>query len=100
MASVASSSTRFMPLALLTASLLGAALSVRLHSPRNSPSCCISRPAARCGRPQLQAASESPQWPSDALIIQETDEAVWEDERLEYNGLRADPRTPMPLQSA
>ena len=24
---------------------------------------------------------------------------MWEDERLEYNGLRADPRTPMPLQS-
>ena len=83
-----------MALALATVSLLGAALGVRLHAPRSSPPCCVSR---RCGRPQLQA----PESPSgrDALIIQETDEAVWEDERLEYNGLRADPRTPMPLQS-
>ena len=85
-----------MALALATVSLLGAALSVRLHAPRNSPPCCVSR---RCGGRNCRPPSESPQWPSDALIIQETDEAVWEDERLEYNGLRADPRTPMPLQS-
>jgi len=37
--------------------------------------------------------------PSDALILEETDEAIWSDEVLEFNGLLADPRTPSPLQA-
>merc|ERR1719421_1275712 len=37
--------------------------------------------------------------PPDALVLEEDDEAVWSDETLEFNGLAADPRTPLALQA-
>lgn len=45
---------------------------------------------------------ESPRVPSlplDAIVLEVSDAAVWADETLEFNGLRADPRTPRPLQA-
>ena len=44
-------------------------------------------------------ADESPKLPPNALVIEEDDAEVWSDETLEFNGLRADPRTPSPLQA-
>ena len=40
-----------------------------------------------------------PQLPLDAIILEEPDESVWADETLEFNGLRADPRTPAALRA-
>ena len=45
------------------------------------------------------AAPDLPQLPLNAIVLEEADEAVWADETLEFNGLRADPRTPRPLQA-
>ena len=36
--------------------------------------------------------------PLDAIILEEEDKDVWLEEQLEFNGLRADPRTPRALQ--
>ena len=44
-------------------------------------------------------AAAPPTLPANALVLEEADEAVWADETLEFNGLRADPRTPPPLQA-
>ena len=44
-------------------------------------------------------AAPIPNLPLDAVVLEEADEAVWSDETLEFNGLRADPRTPRPLQA-
>ena len=40
-----------------------------------------------------------PELPLDAIVLEEYDETVWADETLEFNGLRADPRTPAPLRA-
>ena len=82
-----------MPLALATASLLG----VPACAPLAAQLAAASWLSRRCGRPQLQAPS-SPGVAADAPSSRNR-RGVWEDERLEYNGLRADPRTLMPLQS-
>jgi hypothetical protein len=37
--------------------------------------------------------------PPDAIVLEEADEAVWMEETYEFNGLRADPRTPLALQA-
>jgi hypothetical protein len=55
-------------------------------------------------KPPPNAASSSwvssaPDLPLDAIVLEEPDEAVWSDETLEFNGLRSDPRTPVPLQA-
>ena len=44
-------------------------------------------------------AETLPTLPLDAIILEEEDEAVWADETLEFNGLRADPRTPAALRA-
>ena len=37
--------------------------------------------------------------PLDAVVLEEEELSVWQEETLEYNGLQSDPRTPVPLQS-
>ena len=52
--------------------------------------------------PALEAewdAERTPRLPPDALVLEEEDPAVWNEETLEFNGLQTDPRTPPPLQA-
>merc|ERR1719277_2485261 len=37
--------------------------------------------------------------PPDAILVNVREKPVWEDERLEYDGLRTNPRTPNALRS-
>lgn len=44
-----------------------------------------------------EESSELPDLPRDALIIEEEDEGIWNDEKTEFNGLLSDSRTPASL---
>jgi serine/threonine protein kinase len=52
----------------------------------------------RC-RSTVRACAPPPDLPLDAIVLSEEDKEVWLEEQLEYSGLRADPRTPRPLQA-
>ena len=53
---------------------------------------------APLGHRSVRACAPPADLPLDAIIIEEEDKDVWLEEQLEFNGLRADPRTPRALQ--
>ena len=53
---------------------------------------------APLGHRSVRACAPPADLPLDAIIIEEDDKDVWLEEQLEFNGLRADPRTPRALQ--
>ncbi|KAL1500486.1 hypothetical protein AB1Y20_013143 [Prymnesium parvum] len=64
------------------------------HTPPDASPECLGEECIPPGAQDLPSGL-----PLDALILEEPNEIVWEDETLEYNGLQDDPNTPEPLQS-